>query len=396
MVERSGQAGRTAATGLARPPVDLIGDYRPGDFFLASRNGMLLATGSEDAGASGETAADPAGRIRAMLAAAKPGSLVVGAIPFDANRPACLTVPRVIHRGPPPRAARSSARHPGPVSVHAEPAPEVYTAGVRTALARMSGTELEKVVLARSLAVNAGAPVEVAAVLRALAGPDPFGYTFAVGLGDSTLVGASPELLVSRRGNGVFANPLAGTRPRHADPVRDGRHATSLLGSAKDRLEHGIVVEAIADGLRPFVRKLTVSAPELLPTSALWHLSTRISGELVDDEVSSADLALALHPTPAVCGTPPSVARDTITEIETFDRGFYTGLVGWCDDTGDGEWVVAIRCGAVHDDTVRLFAGAGIVPGSRPEEELAETSAKFRTLMSALGYPDEDLGRSTK
>lgn len=96
-------------------------------------------------------------------------------------------------------------------------------------------------------------------------------------------------------------------------------------------------------------------------------------------------LAAALHPTPAVCGTPVDQARKVIAEIEPFDRGYYAGMVGWCDASGDGEWVVAIRCAEIEDEVLRLFAGAGIVEGSDPASELAETTAKFRTALSAMG-----------
>lgn len=117
----------------------------------------------------------------------------------------------------------------------------------------------------------------------------------------------------------------------------------------------------------------------------MWHLSTEVRGELADPSTSSVALAASLHPTPAVCGSPTDRAREAIREIEPFDRHFYTGMVGWCNDSGDGEWVVTIRCAEVGERFLRLYAGAGIVAGSKPEAELAETSAKFRTMLQALG-----------
>ncbi len=125
--------------------------------------------------------------------------------------------------------------------------------------------------------------------------------------------------------------------------------------------------------------------PEVVGTPTMWHLSTRISGRVGEDGPSSLELAEALHPTPAVCGVPLDRARDTIARLEPEDRGYYAGLVGWTGLDGDGEWVVTIRCAEVSDRTARLFAGAGIVAGSEPEAEVAETSAKFRTLLRALG-----------
>ena len=117
----------------------------------------------------------------------------------------------------------------------------------------------------------------------------------------------------------------------------------------------------------------------------MLHLGTLITGELRDERVSALELACALHPTPAVCGTPTAPARELIGRVEGFERGFYAGMVGWTDASGDGEWAVAIRCAEVEGDRLRLYAGAGIVPGSQPGAELAETSAKFRTLLGALG-----------
>jgi isochorismate synthase len=122
----------------------------------------------------------------------------------------------------------------------------------------------------------------------------------------------------------------------------------------------------------------------------MWHLGTTITGELADPDVSVLRLAAALHPTPAVCGTPTAVARDLVGELEPFDRGYYAGAVGWVDTSGDGEWAVAIRCAEVAARSLRLYAGGGILPASDPEAELAETSAKFQTLLRAMGL-DLDL-----
>lgn len=121
----------------------------------------------------------------------------------------------------------------------------------------------------------------------------------------------------------------------------------------------------------------------------MWHLSTRVVGELKDSSTSSLQLATALHPTPAICGTPTDLARASIRALEPFDREFYTGMVGWMDAAGDGEWVVTIRCAEVEGRLLRLFAGAGIVPESIPDEELAETSAKFQTMLRAMGMDRE-------
>ena len=226
--------------------------------------------------------------------------------------------------------------------------------------------------------------------MRALAARNAAAYVFAAdlsaGRGERTLFGASPELLVSRTDRNVVSHPLAGSFPRSNDPAEDQRRAEALQGSAKDRHEHALVVEAIADVLTDYCSELAVPpVPELVPTGTMWHLGTRITGRLADPGITALDLAVALHPTPAVCGVPPDRARAAIAELEGFQRGFYAGAVGWCDAAGDGTWVVAIRCAELSAQGLRLYAGAGIVAGSDPDAELAETEAKFGTMLVVLG-----------
>ncbi|RLK54878.1 isochorismate synthase [Actinokineospora cianjurensis] len=360
-------------------PEDLPAAYRPGAFLFTSPAGVLLAEGERAVLTSPVEAAGALGA----------DEIVVGAIPFDPAAPSRLVIPEVVRRsGPLPAAARQA---PG-VSAHwlaQHTDADAYRTGVRRALELMESGALSKVVLARRLDLVAAEPVDVLDLVRALAARDPRGHTFAADLGDRTLLGTSPELLIRRTGSVVSSNPLAGSRPRAEDPVLDGRNATALLSSAKDRREHAVVVTAVADALAPYCKQLTVpSEPELLPTRSMWHLSTQVTGVLADPDTPVLELATALHPTPAVCGTPTAAARRVIGELEPFDRGFYTGVVGWSDARGDGEWVVTIRCGEVRGATLRLFAGAGLVLGSDPEAELAETGAKLRTLLGALGVEE--------
>ncbi|MFP3969197.1 isochorismate synthase, partial [Actinomadura fulvescens] len=254
---------------------------------------------------------------------------------------------------------------------------------------------LDKVVLARCLELTADRPVAVPSLLTRLVHADPATHAFAVDVtapGDPatrTLVGASPELLVARRGAEVLANPLAGSAPRSGDPAEDRRRAAALLASAKDRGEHAHVVAQVGEVLARYCAGLHVPAePEVIGTPTMWHLSSRITGRLADpaDPASSAlGLAEALHPTPAVCGVPTALARDTIADLEPEDRGYYAGLAGWTGLDGDGEWIIALRGAEVCDRTVRLHAGAGVVAGSDPAGELAETTAKFATMLRALG-----------
>ncbi|MFD5461640.1 isochorismate synthase DhbC [Kitasatospora sp. NPDC127059] len=385
----SDQAAIGAASGL-------LGQYRAAadEAFFASPTRTLLAAGLH-ARVPQDARPLPV-RVAETLAGARRAGverpLVVGAVAFDHDGRAELAVPAVVRAAgalrddplialPAPQAADTGWR------IRPVPAPEVYGAGVAAAVERLRGGELSKVVLARTLELSSDRPLDLPAVLQRLARRDPGGYTFAVPAGGGrTLIGASPELLLSRRGSAVLANPLAGSVPRSEDLGEDVRRAAALLESPKDLHEHAVVVDAVRAALAPYCRDLEVpERPTLVRTAAMWHLATTISGELADPARSALELACALHPTPAVCGTPTDLARRVIGEVEPFDRGLYAGMVGWGDETGDGEWVVTIRCAEADGRTLRVYAGAGVVEQSRPEAELAETSAKFRTFLDAAG-----------
>jgi len=350
---------------------ELLDGYVPESFFFATPRRALLAGGC--------VPVDPA----------DPAPLVVGALPFDSGAAPHLLAPRTVRSVPEPwRGPGVAAAAPvsGAYRVRAVPEPARYETAVRQLLARF-GPALDKVVLARALDVDAPAGIDGTALLRRLAARDPDGYLFAAALPSDggALVGATPELLVEKAGDRVVSHPLAGSRPRGATPEADRAAAAELRASPKDRYEHDVVVAAIADTLRPYCAGLDVAEPALARTDTMWHLGTRITGRLRDPGTTSLELARALHPTPAVCGRPTAAARALIGELEPFDREFFTGAVGWYDWAGDGQWVVSIRCARVRPDTARLYAGAGIVPGSDPAAEAAETGAKFGTLLRALG-----------
>ncbi|OZM81031.1 isochorismate synthase [Pseudonocardia sp. MH-G8] len=376
---------------------DLLAAYLPGSFFYSSTSGSLLADGVHALVDTGRgSRADAAATALADAAASGVDEpVVVGALGFAAAAQACLVVPALVRRAGARSAAPAPPPLPGRWSVRRRPEPQDYVDGVRRALALIGDGSLEKVVLARSLELTADRVVAVPALLSRLVAADPAAHAFAVDVtapGDAaprTLVGASPELLVSRTGDVVRANPLAGSRPRAGDAAEDARRIAGLRTSDKDRREHAMVTAQVAEVLGRFCTDLQVPAyPDVLGTATMWHLSSPISGRLDDPSVSSLALAEALHPTPAVCGTPAAAARGAIGEIEGVDRGYYSGLVGWCDAGGDGEWAVTLRSAEVSGDTVRLFAGAGVVAGSDPDAELAETGAKFRTLLRAIGLED--------
>ncbi|REZ93347.1 isochorismate synthase, partial [Mycobacterium tuberculosis] len=161
----------------------------------------------------------------------------------------------------------------------------------------------------------------------------------------------------------------------------------ALASSAKNRHEHQLVVDTMRVALEPLCEDLTIPAqPQLNRTAAVWHLCTAITGRLRNISTTAIDLALALHPTPAVGGVPTKAATELIAELEG-DRGFYAGAVGWCDGRGDGHWVVSIRCAQLSADrrAALAHAGGGIVAESDPDDELEETTTKFATILTALG-----------
>lgn len=363
--------------------MQLADEYRPGTGFFFGTADRSLLTDGHAVTLPGRGGLAPH-RAHRILRALGDDQILVGAVPFDDTTPAHLVIPEQYRWGPalspePPGAESSRPRLSW--------APDGYPEAVEQALLDIESTELSKVVLARRVCLPLPEPLPVADVLRRLRHRQTTGYVFGCELpGGRTLIGGSPELLVSRDGDTVTAHPLAGSRPRTGDPETDRRATRDLLSSNKDHREHAAVVKAIATALSPYCRELDVPAePSVVSTSHMLHLGTRITGRLADPAPSALALAAALHPTPAVCGTPTVTARRTIARLENFDRGFYAGMIGWSDAAGNGEWAVTIRCAEATADRVRLYAGAGIVAGSSPQAELAETQAKLETMLAALG-----------
>ena len=261
--------------------------------------------------------------------------------------------------------------------------PTEWAGAVAEAVTRITRGRFDKVVLARDLDVSTSAPIDVRWLLCRLAEQYDTTWVFAV----DGLVGATPELLVRREKGLVTSRVLAGTIRRSGDDTHDLALAASLARSSKDLEEHEYAVRSVADALAPHCSSMNVpEAPFVLHLSNVMHLATDVAGVLADD-VSSLALAAALHPSAAVCGTPREAADEVIAELEHMDRGRYAGPVGWIDAAGDGEWGIALRCGLVDRDEpsrMRLFAGCGIVAGSDPAGELAESSAKLVPMRDAL------------
>ena len=279
-----------------------------------------------------------------------------------------------------------SGEWPTPTGTNAAPEHEVDTgfeAGVQRALAALRTGALEKVVLARRVPwAGEGHVPSPISVLRALLSAQPTAYVFGVGQGVQSFVGASPELLLRvRTDNGarqLETEALAGTAPRSEAPQR-------LLESAKDRHEHAVVVDAIRAAISPHCEPGSVhvpATPEVVTLPNLHHLRTPISGRLRPG-VSPRAVLSALHPTPAVCGTPRAEAQAWLAANEGFPRALYAGPVGF--DTPDRSlWVVGLRCAHLTDTSATLYAGVGLVSASEPARELAETSLKLSVMRSAL------------
>jgi menaquinone-specific isochorismate synthase len=244
--------------------------------------------------------------------------------------------------------------------------------------------ELRKVVLARDLHATADHPIDVRVLLTRLAAQYPGCYTFAC----DGLVGATPELLIARDSWEVSSLVLAGTAPRGATPAQDSDLARALLGSAKENEEHEYAAVSLRDTLSPLCAAMYVTPrPELIRLSNVQHLGTRVRGTLAAVK-SVLTLVAAVHPTAAVGGTPTGAAVEAIRELESMDRERYAGPVGWIDADGNGEWGIALRCAQLSGRRARLFAGGGIVAGSDPAAELAETESKFRPMRMALEQAD--------
>jgi menaquinone-specific isochorismate synthase len=257
---------------------------------------------------------------------------------------------------------------------------KLFEVGVESALASIDAGKVKKVVLARDLVASVAQDFDPRYAIERLSGRYPSCWTYWV----NGLFGASPELLVRVDHKQVSARVLAGTAARGTDPGIDRAIATALTNSAKNLYEHSLAVQSLIQALDPYCKKIDSDAqPFSLALPNLWHLASDVQGVL-DENHSVLDLANALHPTAAVAGTPTPEAQELIREIEPFDRGCYSGPVGWIGADGDGEWAIARRGAKLEAGKLTAFAGCGIVAGSTAATELVETELKFRPITQAL------------
>jgi menaquinone-specific isochorismate synthase len=402
MTTTSIATGLVARTRAVDPPDRLLDSLAP-DGFAWLNDGAGFVT-------SGVAACVRTDDVRRVLAGievddpvARPGTgaVAVGALPFGDAAGGELMVPAAvtgidadgrawrteIGPGPPLAVSAPSAPPPTPTrfGVEGRVSRDEWTAQVRAILDTIASGGLAKAVLAREVVVHANTPFDVRVVVDRLHATQGGCAVFAA----DGLVGATPELLVRRRGDRVTSRPMAGTISRGATDADDRAAEAALAASVKNGLEHRVVVEAVVDGLRTGgVDVTTVRGPDVARLATMSHLATTIAGTVEPRSASSAlELALQLHPTPAVAGTPRDAALSLLDSLEGFDRGRYAGPVGWVDAHGDGEWAVALRCAEVDGTTARLIAGAGVVAGSEPDAEWAETQAKLEPMLRVLVQP---------
>ncbi|MEY4263062.1 MAG: hypothetical protein RLY88_770 [Actinomycetota bacterium] len=258
--------------------------------------------------------------------------------------------------------------------------PSQFKANVEAALAAIASGKVEKLVLARDISARVTTEFDLRPALARLAQQYPSCWVYSV----DGMFGASPELLVRVSHGQVSARVLAGTAGRGTDPGVDQAIALALAESEKNKTEHAFAVNSLVDALAPFCEHVDADAtPFSLALPNLWHLASDVHGVLKQN-ASVLDLAAALHPTAAVAGTPTKNALQAIAQIEQLDRGRYAGPIGWIGADGDGEWAIALRGAQLENETIRAFAGCGIVAGSQADAELEETELKFRPIREAL------------
>ncbi len=366
--------------------------------------------------------------VRAWLAAVEPAGgaddatrpsrvAALGAFAFDRSAPTTLVVPSVtwcrdadgqtwrvdvrrcdepavhdapsMHDAPPGRdePVRDDAAAPFDASSLVQvPPPAAYARAVARAVADIRAGRLSKVVLGRMLDVQLPSPPVASLILQALWAPGGLFSPFSIPTPSGRLVGASPELLVRRCGSTVTSHPLAGTVPLTGS--EDDAQVQRLLDSPKDRAEHRLVVDAVAAALEQRCRVLSVpETPTVVRLGSDARLGTLVRGTLCDvgaRATTALALLALLHPTPAVAGVPRGAALERIAELEPAPRGYWAGAAGWTDAAGDGEWVLAIRSVELDARRALVRAGAGVVEGSDPRHELAETTVKLRPVLDAL------------
>jgi menaquinone-specific isochorismate synthase len=255
---------------------------------------------------------------------------------------------------------------------------------IQSLLPAIQSQELHKVVLAQALDLVLPSSFGLADSLQRLRSHYPDCAVFSLGNGQGDyFIGASPERLLSIQQQQFLTDALAGSAPRGKTPQEDARLAHQLLQSEKERYEHQVVIEFLINRLTSLGLTPQRSPLKLLKLSNIQHLWTPIHAQLLP-HLHPLEIIAQLHPTPAVAGVPTAKACELIQRHENFDRSLYAAPLGWIDYQGNSEFRVGIRSALIRQNQARLFAGAGIVLGSDPQQELAEIHLKLQTLLRAL------------
>ena len=260
-----------------------------------------------------------------------------------------------------------------------------YDKVIFSVLNRIKPGKMEKVVISRSHHVKVGKDFKVVSAMQVLRNAYPKCVSFCFSFPEEGIFfGSTPERLVRLKNGFIHTEALAGTTSRGCNMEEDRVLSESLLDSHKEREEHSLVLEQILRKLDPLTDDVQYStAPQIMKLKNVQHLQTPISGTLKGNE-TVLDLVSKLHPTSAVAGTPTTEAMHLINKMETHDRGWYSGPIGWIDGKGDGEFYVALRSALVKDEEAHVFAGGGIVSESHPQKEWDETELKLQPILSAL------------
>ncbi len=328
------------------------------------------------------------------------GPVAFGALPFRRDVAAQLVVPAVIvgidrdgrrwrttigagvrTDGAEDLSPAPAGLAPGRIQVEDEVGADAWCSTVAEGRRRIQAGALHKVVLARRLTVVADRSFDARTIADRLHRAHPRSLRFLV----DGFVGASPELLVSRAGEVVRAEPMAGTTARTGDPAGDQRRAAELLASEKNRIEHQITIDSLIDDLVGWCSYLDAEPePHVAEAGPVQHLATMVEGRLSSPPPSVLELVAAVHPTPAVGGWPRDAAVAAIEELEPHDRDRYAGPVGWVDAAGNGTWAVGIRSVIVDGSRADVWAGVGVVADSEPEAELEETRSKLAATLGSV------------
>jgi menaquinone-specific isochorismate synthase len=328
------------------------------------------------------------------------GPIVFSSFAFDSNEPSVLIIPKIIIgqkngkswitwvgdiKQPSIERLKTSSQSGIMHWENRVNEEDKWREQVSKAVVAIKSGQLEKIVLARDLKANSETPINLSNLLQRLEIDYPSTWVFLV----DGLIGATPELLVRLSKSLITSRVLAGTIQKTGNEDKDLALAASLAKSSKDLEEHEYAVKSVANALAPFCSSTNVpESPFVLHLSNVMHLATDVTGVL-NHSAQQADifnLIENLHPSAAVCGTPTDLAKKLILELENMNRSRYAGPVGWIDAQGDGEIAIALRCGELSNEnkSIRIFAGCGIVAGSDPATEYAESQAKLMPMRTAL------------